>query len=86
MFVVSLVLGALLALVVICIKLFGNSVPGWASFTVLGALIVSLVALGNFVTLFVLFSQNRAFSLAGIEGLAESREADEEEIRVGGSL
>lgn len=70
-FVISLVLGALLALVVICIKLFGNSVPGWATFTVLGALIVSLVALGNFVTLFVLFSQNRAVSLASIEDFSE---------------
>ncbi len=70
-FVFSLLLGVLLALVVVCIKLFGNSVPGWASFTVLGAVIVSLVALGNFVTLFVLFSQNRAVSLASIEDLTD---------------
>ncbi|HEX5982660.1 MAG TPA: glycosyltransferase [Solirubrobacterales bacterium] len=71
-FVASLVLGALLALVVAGIKLFaGSTVPGWASFTVLGALIVSLVALGNFVSLFVLFSQTRAVSLANIEELPE---------------
>lgn len=71
-FVVSLVLGVLLALVVAGIKLFaGSTVPGWASFTVLGALIVSLVALGNFVSLFVLFSQTRAVSLANIEELPE---------------
>lgn len=71
-FVVSLVLGALLALVVAGIKIFGDSaVPGWASFTILGALIVSLVALGNFVSLFVLFSQSRAVSLANIEELSE---------------
>ena len=70
-FIVSLVLGAGLALTVIAIKLFGNSIPGWASFTVLGALIVSLVALGNFVTLFVLFSQNSAVSLASIEDISE---------------
>jgi glycosyltransferase involved in cell wall biosynthesis len=67
-FVASLVLGLLLALVVVAIKLFSSSaVPGWASFTALGALIVSLVALGNFVSLFVLFSQSRAVSLASIE-------------------
>ena len=55
------------------IKLFSDSaVPGWASFTALGALIVSLVALGNFVSLFVLFSQTRAVSLASIEELSES--------------
>jgi polyisoprenyl-phosphate glycosyltransferase len=69
LFVVSLVLGALLASVVLAIKLFGSTTPGWATFTALGALIVSLVALGNFVTLFVLFSQNRAVSLANIEEL-----------------
>lgn len=67
LFVVSLVFGLVLAAVVVLIKIFGSGVPGWASFTVLGALIVSLVALGNFVTLFVIFSQNRAVSLANIE-------------------
>ncbi|HVY97482.1 MAG TPA: hypothetical protein VHA54_11040, partial [Solirubrobacterales bacterium] len=44
---------------------------GWTSYIALGALIVSLVALGNFVSLFVLFSQTRAVSLANIEELTE---------------
>jgi polyisoprenyl-phosphate glycosyltransferase len=67
-FVVSLVLGLALALAVVAIKVFSSAaVPGWASFTALGALIVSLVALGNFVSLFVLFSQSRAVSLSSIE-------------------
>lgn len=62
------VLGAMLAAVVICLKLFTTSaIPGWTSYIALGALIVSLVALGNFVSLFVLFSQTRAVSLASIE-------------------
>jgi hypothetical protein len=69
LFVASLVFGLVLAAVVVAIKIFGSGVPGWASFTVLGALIVSLVALGNFVTLFVIFSQNRAVSLANIESI-----------------
>jgi len=65
------VLGALLAFVVVCLKLFtDSSIPGWTSYIALGALIVSLVALGNFVSLFVLFSQTRAVSLANIEDLA----------------
>jgi len=64
------VLGALLAFVVVCLKLFtSSSIPGWTSYIALGALIVSLVALGNFVSLFVLFSQTRAVSLASIEEL-----------------
>jgi hypothetical protein len=67
------VLGALLALVVICLKLFTSSaVPGWTSYSALGALFISLVALGNFVSLFVLFSQTRAVSLASIEDLSEA--------------
>jgi glycosyltransferase involved in cell wall biosynthesis len=75
-FVLSLVLGAVLALVVIWIKLFTDSaIPGWASFIVLGSVIVSLVALGNFVTLFVLFSQTRAVSLASIEELTNDETA-----------
>jgi glycosyltransferase involved in cell wall biosynthesis len=62
------VLGAVLALIVICLKIFtSSSIPGWTSYIALGALIVSLVALGNFVSLFVLFSQTRAVSLANIE-------------------
>jgi glycosyltransferase involved in cell wall biosynthesis len=61
-------LGAVLAATVVALKLFtGSTVPGWTSYVALGALIVSLVALGNFVSLFVLFSQTRAVSLANIE-------------------
>lgn len=64
------ILGAALAVVVVCLKLFTTSaIPGWTSYIALGALIVSLVALGNFVSLFVLFSQTRAVSLANIEDL-----------------
>lgn len=67
-FVFFLVFGVLAALTVLGVRVFTSSaVPGWASFTALGSLIVSLVALGNFVTLFVLFSQTRAVSLANIE-------------------
>jgi hypothetical protein len=71
------VLGALLALVVVGIKLFtASAVPGWTSYIALGALIVSLVALGNFVSLFVLFSQTRAVSLANIENLTDDPDGE----------
>jgi polyisoprenyl-phosphate glycosyltransferase len=73
-FAVALFLGIALAVVVLSIKLFtSNAVPGWASFTALGAVIVSLVALGNFVTLFILFSQTRAISLSSIEEAVDGR-------------
>jgi polyisoprenyl-phosphate glycosyltransferase len=68
-------LGAALAAVVLFIKIFtASSIPGWASYVALSALIVSLVALGNFVSLFVLFSQTRAVSLASIEELTDDEE------------
>jgi polyisoprenyl-phosphate glycosyltransferase len=77
-FVFFLVLGVLLALTVLAIRVLTDSVvPGWASFTALGSLIVSLVALGNFVTLFVLFSQTRAVSLANIEDMTEETVAED---------
>jgi hypothetical protein len=75
--------GALLAAVVIFIKLFTDaSIPGWTSYVVLGALIVSLIALGNFVSLFVLFSQTRAVSLASIEELTDDVVLAEDKDRI----
>jgi polyisoprenyl-phosphate glycosyltransferase len=77
-FVIFGLLGIVLAAVVVFLKYFtSSSIPGWTSYIALGALIVSLVALGNFVSLFVLFSQTRAVSLASIEELTEDVELDD---------
>lgn len=71
-FVLFGLLGVVLAAVVVVLKYFtSSSIPGWTSYIALGAFIVSLVALGNFVSLFVLFSQTRAVSLASIEELTD---------------
>jgi glycosyltransferase involved in cell wall biosynthesis len=79
-FVLFGLLGIVLVAVVVFLKYFTNSsIPGWTSYIALGALIVSLVALGNFVSLFVLFSQTRAVSLASIEELTEDVELDQGE-------
>jgi hypothetical protein len=76
--------GGALAAVVLFLKIFtSSSIPGWTSYIALGALIVSLVALGNFVSLFVLFSQTRAVSLANIEELTDDVERGDDEERVG---
>lgn len=78
-FVLSGLIGIVLAVVVVFLKYFtSSSIPGWTSYIALGALIVSLVALGNFVSLFVLFSQTRAVSLASIEELTEDVALDDE--------
>jgi hypothetical protein len=74
-FVLFGLVGILLAAVVVCLKIFtSSSIPGWTSYIAVSALIVSLVALGNFVSLFVLFSQTRAVSLASIEDLTDDEE------------
>jgi polyisoprenyl-phosphate glycosyltransferase len=69
-FTFFLVLGIAIAVAIVFVKLFTNSaIPGWASIIALASLILSLIALGNFVTLFMLFSQTRAVSLSSVEDL-----------------
>jgi hypothetical protein len=61
-------LGVTLALVVVGIRAFTNlGIPGWATATLLGLLILSFVALGNFVVLFAVFSHSRGISLSNLE-------------------
>jgi hypothetical protein len=61
-------LGITLSLAVVGVRLFTNtSIPGWATATLLGLLILSFVALGNFVVLFAVFSHSRGTSLANLE-------------------
>jgi hypothetical protein len=79
-FVLFGLVGIVLAAVVVVLKYFtSSSIPGWTSYIALGSLIVSLVALGNFVSLFVLFSQTRAVSLSNIEELTDDIPVADEE-------
>ena len=65
-------LGFLLSLVVVGIRLFTTAaIPGWATATLLGLLILSFIALGNFVVLFAVFSHSRGISLASLEEWGE---------------
>ena len=60
--------GITMGLVVVGIRLFtAAAIPGWTTFTLLGALILSFIALGNFIVLFAVFSHSRGISLAGLE-------------------
>lgn len=60
--------GILLSLVVVAIRVFTDAgIPGWASTTLLGLLVLSFIALGNFVVLFAVFSHSRGISLANLE-------------------
>jgi hypothetical protein len=61
-------LGITLSLIVVGIRIFTSAaIPGWATATLLGLLILSFVALGNFVVLFAVFSTSRGISLANLE-------------------
>ena len=56
------------ALVVVAIRVFTSAaIPGWATVTLISTLLMSFLALGNFVVLFVVFSHSRGLSLAGLE-------------------
>jgi glycosyltransferase involved in cell wall biosynthesis len=56
------------ALAVIATKFFtSEAIPGWATYSLLALLILSFVALGNLVVIFVAFSQSRGLSLANLE-------------------
>jgi hypothetical protein len=56
------------SLAVVGVRLFtDNAIPGWATFTLLGSMLLSLTSLGSFVVLFATFSQSRAVSLQTLE-------------------
>ena len=43
------------------------AIPGWATITLLSLLVLSFIALGNFIVLFAVFSHSRGLSLANVE-------------------
>lgn len=69
----SLFCVSLLSMVaIVLVKLFTDeAIPGWATYTALGVLVVSLVSAGNFVLLFATFAQSRGISLSNLEQMVE---------------
>jgi hypothetical protein len=60
--------GMVLSVVVLGVRLFTRAaIPGWATSTLLLVLMLSFVALGNFVVLFAVFSQSQGISLSNLE-------------------
>lgn len=58
----------LLGLVVVAVRIgTDEAIPGWATSSLLALMISSLVALGNFVILFAVYSQSRGLSLSELE-------------------
>ena len=57
-----------LSIAVLIIRFGTNhAIPGWATVTLLGLWISSLVAIGNFVILFAVYTQSRALALSRLE-------------------
>jgi polyisoprenyl-phosphate glycosyltransferase len=74
LFSVTFGLGVGLSVFVLAIKLFTDqAIPGWATSTLLGILILSFLAAANFVTLFTSFSQSRSVSLSNLEQVDNGR-------------
>jgi hypothetical protein len=64
----TVAMAAILALVVLSIRLFtDDAVPGWATTTLGLLLVLSTIAFGNLLVLFVVFSHSRGISLANLE-------------------
>jgi hypothetical protein len=56
------------AMAVVGIRTFTSlAIPGWATYTLLLVMVLSFVALADFIVLFAVFAQSRSVSLAGIE-------------------
>lgn len=67
-FTVMFFLGIALAFGVLGVRLFTQmAIPGWATSALLLVLILSFLALGNFVILFTLFSQSQSTALAYLD-------------------
>jgi polyisoprenyl-phosphate glycosyltransferase len=74
LFSATLAVGVVLALAIVGVRLFTDAaIPGWASYTLLGVVILSFVALGNFITLFAVFSQSLGISLSEIDRFPDGR-------------
>lgn len=65
------------SLAVVWVRLFTDAaVPGWATYTLLLLLLLSVVALGNFIVLFAVFAQTRAISMANIHLTPDDKSRD----------
>jgi polyisoprenyl-phosphate glycosyltransferase len=67
-FSIAFAAGVILALSIVGVRLFTSlAIPGWATYTLLLTLLLSFVALGNFVILFALFSQSQGISMSFLD-------------------
>lgn len=68
LFSFSFAVAVALAMLVLAIRLFTSlAIPGWATTTLLLVLLLSFIALGNFVVLLNVYGQSRSLSLANLE-------------------
>jgi glycosyltransferase involved in cell wall biosynthesis len=60
--------GVVLAAVIVFIRLFTDlAIPGWATYMLLLIVLLSFIALGNFIILFALFSQSQNISMGFLD-------------------
>ncbi len=60
--------GVVLATAIVFIRLFTDlAIPGWATYTLLLIVLLSFIALGNFIILFALFSQSQSISMSFLD-------------------
>ncbi len=60
--------GVVLATAIVFIRLFTDlAIPGWATYMLLLLVLLSFIALGNFIILFALFSQSQSISMSFLD-------------------
>ncbi len=75
-------LGVVGSLVVVAVRLFTTAaIPGWATTSLISIVILSFLALSNFIVLFVVFSHSRGLSMSGLEEGPERGARDPSSLR-----
>jgi polyisoprenyl-phosphate glycosyltransferase len=68
LFSAAFIAGVCLMATIVALKLFTDrAIPGWATDTALGSLILSLIALSSWLIMFATFSQSRGVSLTRLD-------------------
>lgn len=67
-FAVTLVVSLVAAMAILAVRLLTDlAIPGWATYSLLLVLLITVVSLGNFVVLFAVFSQSQGISFSSLE-------------------
>jgi hypothetical protein len=81
-FSLTFALSIVLAVAVVGVKLVSDAaIPGWATSTLIGMLVLSFVSLGNFIVLITIFSQSRGVALQQLDRVSDGQAVEPSHTR-----